>query len=147
MTTKLAETLTGVAFIVIAIGFLVFAYQKSAVSIPDGYSVRAEFTSVGGLEVGADVRIAGIKVGRVSDVMLNQDWFTAIVTMDIAADIALPSDTRLGIGSDGLLGNNHVIAEPGSGDYVSEGHLFVDTQEPVDLMKILSRSLYGAESN
>ena len=65
MTRNLLETLLGAVVLIVAIGFLAFAYRCSQVSEPDGYELLARFDRVDGLEPGADVRISGIKVGTV----------------------------------------------------------------------------------
>ena len=147
MTGRALETLVGAAVVVVAVFFLVFAYEKADLARAEGYQVRAEFNAIGGLTPGADVRIAGIDVGSVAAVELDPDWYVALVTMTIDSGIALPSDTFVSIASDGLLGGNHVVMQPGGGDPVGEGHLFTQTQGAVDLMGVIARALFGGASS
>lgn len=107
------ETVLGAVVLVIAAMFLVFAYTASDLRAVTGYDVTATFLKVGGLTRGSDVRISGINVGTVTDQRLDPQTFEAKVTMSIAADVALPTDTTAAIVSDGLLGGKYVNLVPG----------------------------------
>ena len=65
MSRNMVETMLGAAVLAVAIGFLAWAYGRSNVGDPGGYTLRAKFDRVDGLDSGADVRISGIKVGKV----------------------------------------------------------------------------------
>ena len=143
MGTKTLETLVGAAILVVAAAFFAFAYDTADVAHVEGYAVRAEFNSVGGLETGDDVRIAGIKVGTVTALKLDPEWYVASVTMTIDPDISLSEDAFVAIASESLLGGSYVSIQPGGGDEAGEGHVFTRTQGAVDLMDILSRGLFG----
>ena len=84
MNNSTVETLIGAVVIVIAGAFLAFAYntpgmgQKSA-----GYLITAEFDNVEGVNVGSDIRMAGIKIGTVTAQSLNPENFQAQITMSI----------------------------------------------------------------
>ena len=65
MNKKPVETIMGIVVVVVAAFFLYFAYRVSDLQVVKGYEVTAKFLKVGGLNVGSDVRINGIKVGTV----------------------------------------------------------------------------------
>ena len=68
---------------------------------------------VGGLEVGSDVRISGIKVGSVISTVLNQETYTADVKLSIDNNVKLPIDTVAAIADVGVMGGKYVRFEPG----------------------------------
>lgn len=107
------ETVLGAVVLVIAAMFLAFAYSASDLRAVSGYTVTATFLKVGGLQRGSDVRISGIAVGTVTNQTLDPQTFTAKVTMSIASNIALPTDTTAAIVSDGLLGGKYINLVPG----------------------------------
>ncbi|MBF0167836.1 MAG: outer membrane lipid asymmetry maintenance protein MlaD [Alphaproteobacteria bacterium] len=107
------ETILGAVVLVVAAFFLFFAYGTADVKKIKGYELAASFAKIGGLPTGADVRINGIKVGTVVGQKLDPATFNAVLTLSIAADIKLPSDSQASIGSDGLLGDKYVKIEPG----------------------------------
>lgn len=113
MGSKVIESIMGAVVLLVAAFFLVFALRQARPDVPTGYAIAANFNSVGGLEVGSDVRINGIKVGTVTAERLDPSTFQAVVEMIIDPKIRLPSDTIAAIASDGLLGGKHVRLEPG----------------------------------
>ena len=66
MSRNIVETLLGAVVLAVALGFLAWAYGRSDAGDPGGYTLRAKFDRVDGLDTGGDVRISGIKVGQVS---------------------------------------------------------------------------------
>ncbi|MET8997857.1 MCE family protein [Amycolatopsis sp. NPDC004169] len=58
---------------VLALGVVTALNARSLPVIGDGTTYAAEFAEAAGLAVGNDVRIAGVEVGRVSDVRLRGD--------------------------------------------------------------------------
>ena len=113
MKRSLVETFLGGAVVVVAVGFLIFALQVTEVGAVNGYDLTARFLKVGGLEVGSDVRISGVKVGSVTDRRLDTDTFEAIVLFTVRTDVRLPTDTQAVITSEGLLGGKYLRLIPG----------------------------------
>jgi len=113
MKRSLVETFLGAVVIVVAVGFMVFALQATEVGAVNGYTLKARFLKVGGLEVGSDVRISGVKVGTVTDRQLDAKTFEAVVDFTVRSSIKLPADTQAVITSEGLLGNKYLRLIPG----------------------------------
>lgn len=125
MNKKPVETIMGLVVLVIAILFLAFAYRVSDLQVVQGYSLHAEFMKVGGLSIGSDVRINGIKVGTVTAQKLNNEDYLATVTLSISSDIKLPKDSIISIVSDGLMGDKFIKIEPGnSAELLKDGDSF-----------------------
>ncbi|MDP2775594.1 MAG: MlaD family protein [Nocardioides sp.] len=76
--------------------------------------VRAEFTDAAGLRVGDDVRIAGVRVGRVSETRLVGE--VALVTLDVERSQVLDAGTRASIDYLNLMGQRYVALSPGADD-------------------------------
>ena len=71
----------------------------------DGYEVTARFENIGGLKVRSPVTVAGVRVGRVSEIGFDNKTFEAVITMTISKDYdVLPTDTSASIFTSGLLG-------------------------------------------
>jgi phospholipid/cholesterol/gamma-HCH transport system substrate-binding protein len=113
MTRNVLETLLGAVVLIVAIGFLAFAYRSSQVSDSGGYELLARFDRVDGLEPGADVRISGIKVGSVVSQSLDPESFRAEVRFTLRSDVELPLDSSAAVVSNGLLGGKYLAVVPG----------------------------------
>lgn len=130
MKKKPVETIMGLVVLVIALLFLVFAYRVSDLQVVKGYPLTAEFMKVGGLSVGSDVRINGIKVGTVTSQKLNNEDYMVKVTFSISPEIQLPEDSSVSIVSDGLIGDKFVKIEPGkSSQILTAGDSFTRTKD------------------
>lgn len=70
------------------------------------YAISADLTDAAGLQPGNEVRIAGVRVGRVTRVALTND--AARVTMEIASDIRIPVETTLEVKLKTLLGQKFI---------------------------------------
>ena len=91
---------------------LVLAVAFNTAKLPfigDGKAYHAEFTEAGGLTTGQDVRVAGIKVGSVTDISLKGNQVD--VTFH-AKGVTLGSDTSAAIKIKTLLGANYLEIDP-----------------------------------
>lgn len=113
MNKKPVETIMGIVVLVVAAFFLYFAYKVSDLQVVKGYDVTAKFLKVGGLNVGSDVRINGIKVGSVVGLTLDESDYIANVTMSLLPNVQLPKDSSAVIVGDGLMGDKFIKIEPG----------------------------------
>lgn len=145
MNRGLVETLMGAVVLGVAAVFLVFAYSASDIGKGGGYEVEAQFTTVGALRVGNDVRMSGIKIGTVSDQTLDPETYLATVTISIDPSIQLPRDTSAAIANEGLLGGNFIELVPGGDvDMLEPGERIEFTQDAVDFIQLLSRFMFSA---
>jgi phospholipid/cholesterol/gamma-HCH transport system substrate-binding protein len=130
MRKKPVETIMGIVVLLVAVLFVVFAYRVSDLQVVKGYTVSAEFLKVGGLSIGSDVRINGIKVGTVTAQKLNNEDYTVNVQFSISADTLLPVDSTVMIMGDGLMGDKFVKIEPGtSKEYLKDGDKLTKTKD------------------
>ena len=136
-----AETGVGAVVLAAAAGFLVYALSAGAVGRHGGgYELKARFGQVGALAEGADVRLAGVKIGTVSRITLDPKTFLAEVDLSVDPSIKLPTDSTAKITSDSLLGGSHVALAPGgAADNLKPGAELQNTQGAVDLFGLIGQ--------
>ena len=147
MSENKIEVLVGGAVLAAAIGFGVYAAQIAGMSTNAGsYPLTASFRSLEGVSVGTDVRLAGVKIGTVTDVALNPETFRADTTVAVAAGVGIPDDSAIIISSEGLLGGNFVEIMPGGSPFAFEaGDEITDTQGAVSLISLLLKFVSGED--
>ena len=124
MNKKPIETIMGLVVLIVAGLFLLFVHKVSDLQVVKGYEIKAEFAKVGGLSVGSDVRLNGIKIGTVVSQKLNTEDYNAEVIISIASDIKLPKDSEISIAADGLLGDKFIKITPGKAkEYLANGDI------------------------
>lgn len=129
MRRNVIETVMGAVVLIVAAIFVYLAYTSAQLRAIPGYLVEASFVKLGGLPVGSDVQISGIKVGSVTDRSLDPISFSARIHMTIANQIKLPKDTVATIASEGLIGGKYVRLEPGnSTEYIKQGGVITQTR-------------------
>jgi phospholipid/cholesterol/gamma-HCH transport system substrate-binding protein len=144
MRRNLLETLLGAIVLIVAIGFLAFAYRSSQVSDSDGYELLARFDRVDGLERGADVRISGIKVGTVVDQSLDPETYRAEVRFTLRNNVQLPLDTSAAVVSNGLLGGKYLALVPGGDvEMLEPGDEVTLTQSAVNFEDLIGHMIFN----
>ncbi|MFT9398745.1 MlaD family protein [Acetobacter sp.] len=121
-------------------------YAKTTLSAPGRaqYDLAARFVSANGLARGADVNLAGVTVGRVASITLDPVSQMAIVKFSVNADLTLPEDSVLTIGSSTLSADNALQIEPGtSKKHLAAGTLITHTIEPSSLEQQVSNYIFG----
>jgi phospholipid/cholesterol/gamma-HCH transport system substrate-binding protein len=102
--------------------------------------IIAKFNKVDGLSEGSDVRMGGIRVGRVTNMDLDSK-FRAVVTMSVDSQFPYTLDTSAAIHTDGLFGVKFIVLEPGAEEAVlSSGDEISLTQDAVvvgDLLELI----------
>jgi phospholipid/cholesterol/gamma-HCH transport system substrate-binding protein len=142
------ETLIGAAVVIIAVGFLAFAYSSTSAGGLSGYPLEARFSSADGITAGTDVRLHGIKIGTVSSVDLDPKTYLAIVHLNLRKDVPVPDDSAIKVTSTGLLGNAYLSIQPGgSPKNLGAGAQIANTQGSVDIMGLIGRAIYGTTSS
>ena len=148
MKNNIIETLVGFLIIIIAGAFLFYAYKVSNSSrVSDGYLLNASFENIEGISVGSDVKLSGIKVGFVDDIILDKDTFFAKVTFSIASDVLVPKDSRVIVSTSGLIGNKYIRINPGASDVtLSGGDKFIFTQSALNIEDLIAKLMYSLTS-
>ncbi|MDR9485604.1 MULTISPECIES: outer membrane lipid asymmetry maintenance protein MlaD [Sediminimonas] len=150
MSENTTEVIVGGAVLAIAIGFLVYAGQMTGLSAGggQGYPLTASFRSLEGVTVGTDVRLAGVKIGTVTDIDLNPQTYRADTEIEVRKGVEIPDDSAIVIASEGLLGGNFVEIVPGGSlFYFEPGAEIEDTQGAVSLVSLLMKFVTGSEQS
>ncbi|WP_293575961.1 outer membrane lipid asymmetry maintenance protein MlaD [Phaeobacter sp.] len=140
------EVLAGGVVLAAAIGFALYAGQAAGLSgADDNYELNASFRSLEGVQVGTDVRLAGVKIGTVTGVDLNPQTFRADTRFSVEEGIEIPDDSAVVISSEGLLGGNFVEIMPGGSPFAfAAGDSIEDTQGAVSLISLLVKFVAGS---
>ena len=107
-----------------------------------GYVVSADFPSVGGLKTGSAIEIAGVEIGRVDRITLQD--YQARVVMLIQPGIKLQEDSIASIKTKGLIGERYVRISPGGSDKtIPPNGRIREVEPPVDIEELLSKYIFG----
>ena len=97
------------------------------------------------VQVGTDVRLAGVKIGTVTGIELNPKTFRAVTSFSIANGIEIPDDSAVLVSSEGLLGGNFIEISPGGSPMnYAAGAEIEDTQGAVSLISLLLKFVGGS---
>nr|WP_321508900.1 outer membrane lipid asymmetry maintenance protein MlaD [uncultured Celeribacter sp.] len=147
MAENPTEVAVGAGVIALVLGFLVYAGQITGLTpgAPERYHLTASFRSADGIAAGTDVRLAGVKVGTVTELDLNPETFRAEAALALDSSVVLPDDTAAMISSEGLLGGNFVELVPGGSMFnFEDGQVIADTQGSVSLINLLMKFVAGS---
>ncbi len=148
MNKRPVETIMGIVVLAVAVFFAYFAYNVSDLQVVKGYNVTAKFLKVGGLTVGSDVRINGIKVGTVIAQNLDDKDFTAEVKMSLSSNVHLPNDSVVSIVSDGLVGDKFIKIDPGHSEVMlKDGDIIKNTKDFKTLEDMVGEIIFMVTDN
>lgn len=144
MQLRTIEIVVGAFMLAGLISLAILAFQVSGFNVgtqQGTYSLYARFENVGGLVKRAKVSVAGVIVGQVVNIELDQRTFTAVVEMEIDSDVdQLPRDTAATILTEGLLGGKYVGLSIGAEEELLEdGDEIVDTQSAMILEELIGQ--------
>ena len=129
MKNNLIESGLGIITALISIVFLFqFIQANKSNASDDTYFLKAKFLKAGGIVVGNDVKIRGVKVGVVTNVSLDSELLSE-VSFKINSSVKVSSDSSISVASDGLLGNKYLSILPGSNPQLNEGQLLNEFDE------------------
>jgi len=105
------------------------------------YSATAQFDSVTGLRKGASIEIAGVEVGKVGDIALDDDM--ALVNMKILKEVPLTSDTIASIRTKGIIGEKYIKLTPGGDEeMIEDGGTIIDTESSISIEELISKYIF-----
>jgi len=139
------ETVVGLFVLVgiAAIAWLSIRLGKLEIVGGEYVPVHAEFASVSGLKKGASVEIAGVEVGKVDAIAL--DNHKADVLMKIRKGIALGDDTIASVRTTGLIGDKYISLSPGASDrLIPPGGTVRETESPPDFDQLIGEFIHGS---
>lgn len=147
MKRNLIETFLGAIVLVVAALFLAYGAKTGKVGgTASGYPVYAEFTEIGGLKTGDDVRISGVKAGTVGRIELKPGSFLASVELELDPSVQLPRDTASRISSESLLGGTFLALDPGGDEeMLKSGDRIQYNQDAQNLERLLGQFIFSLQ--
>ena len=132
-------------------GFLAFAYLSSQMgefsvfSLEKNYQIVAEFDNVSGLKVGATVEIAGVTIGKVSEISLGEEDLAEVVLL-INRDVEVSADAIASIRTQGLIGDKYIkIIQGGDEESLTDGGVIFDTESSIDIEELVSKYIFESD--
>jgi phospholipid/cholesterol/gamma-HCH transport system substrate-binding protein len=127
---------------VLALGWLSIRLGRVDFLGGRGYTITADFPSVGGLKAGSAVEIAGVEVGRVDAITLSD--YQARVRMSIRDGVRLQEDSIASIKTRGLIGEKYIRINPGGSEkLIPPNGRLTEVEPPVDFEELLSKYIFG----
>lgn len=128
-----------------AVAYLTVKLGAGSLVGGDTYDVEARFTNAGGLNTGSSVVVAGVSVGRVEGIRVDEKDYCAIATLRVKAGLKLPTDTIASIKTTGLIGDKYVLLAPGAEEAsLKPGDRITDTESSVDLESLIGKMAFGS---
>ena len=132
-------------------GFLSFAWLAVKMGDLDlfkkeSYDITASFTSISGLKEGATLELAGVVVGKVTKIELNEEEFEATVYMDIRKSVQLSDDSIASIRTSGIIGDKFIKLTPGGSDiFLESGDFIEETEASISIEELISKYIFEGE--
>jgi len=124
-----------------ALGYLSLSVGGLSYAGPGGLTLHATFAEIAGLSPRAPVVIGGVKIGTVTSIELDADYY-ARVTIDVDATLRLPDDSSAAILTQGLLGNQYIGIELGaSEDMLEVGDEFETAHDAFIMERVIGRMM------
>jgi phospholipid/cholesterol/gamma-HCH transport system substrate-binding protein len=127
---------------IICLGYLSIKLGKMEVVGGKGYEIYAIFSNIGGLRTGSSIEIAGVDVGRVKSITL--DNYEAYVVLDLPRSVKIQEDAIALVKTKGLIGEKYIEITPGGSEKIIQpGGRIRETQPAVDLEELISKFAFG----
>lgn len=144
------HTLEMIVGLFMIVGFAALAYlalnlgEVSFLDRGSTYFLEAEFDNISGVKKGATIQVAGVVVGEVSGVRLNEDR-NAQLTLRLDKGVDIPIDSIASVKSQGVIGDKYIqISLGGDLEKFEENGLIVDTESAVDIESLISKFAFGS---
>jgi phospholipid/cholesterol/gamma-HCH transport system substrate-binding protein len=127
---------------IICLGYLSIKLGKMEVLGSKGYELNALFSNSGGLKSGASVVIAGVNVGSVKSITLED--YQARIVLSLEQSVKIQEDAIASIKTKGLIGEKYIEITPGGSEkIVPPGGRIHETQPAMDLEELISKFVFG----
>jgi phospholipid/cholesterol/gamma-HCH transport system substrate-binding protein len=146
MQMRSIEIIVGAFMLAGIISLAILAIRVSGFNVDtdaNTYSIYARFENIGGLVNRSKVSVGGVIIGRVAEIELDQDTYTALVRMEISSNVdSLSSDSTAAILTEGLLGGKFIgISLGAEEEFLMDGDEIMDTQSAIILEDLIGQFL------
>jgi len=112
----------------------------------ESYNISASFTSISGLKEGAALELAGVVVGKVTKIELNEEEFEATVFMDVRKTVQLSDDSIASIRTSGIIGDKFIKLTPGGSEmFLEAGDMIEETEASISIEELVSKYIFEGE--
>ena len=112
----------------------------------ESYNVSASFTSISGLKEGAALELAGVVVGKVTKIVLNEEEYEATVYMDVRKTVQLSDDSIASIRTSGIIGDKFIKLTPGGSElFLEPGDMIEETEASISIEELISKYIFEGE--
>lgn len=127
---------------ILCLGYLSVKLARLELIGTEEYEIYAVFDDIGGLKKGASVMIAGVVVGKVTSVVMEN--YEARLTLSLPMKVKIPEDAIASIKTKGMIGEKYISILPGGSDqFIKPGERLTETQSSVDVEELISSYVFG----
>ena len=131
----------GITFIIFCISLV--NYNRNVDK--DSFMIKAQFNRIDGLEIGSQLRLSGVQIGKVEKILITNN--KPMVYFAINNNHMIPIDSSISIQTDGLFGNKYAIIEPGGAEkIIKNGDQIIFTEDSI-LVEDLLRKIINLGEN
>ena len=146
MGNRSIEIAVGIFVVIglLCVGYLTIKLGKINLFGNDSYPVYARFQSVSGLKPGAIVEMAGVQIGKVEEISLDNIKKVAVVRMAIRNNVTISDDAIASVSTAGLIGDKFINISPGGSDTILKpGGSITETESSVNLEELIGKYVFG----
>ena len=131
----------GITFIIFCISLVNYSRNVDE----DSFIIKAQFNRIDGLEIGSQLRLSGVQIGKVEKILITNN--KPMVYFAINNSHMIPIDSSISIQTDGLFGNKYAIIEPGGAEKsIKNGDQIIFTEDSI-LVEDLLRKIINLGEN
>ncbi len=140
------EIIVGTFVLACAAIFFFNSLKNANSGAKSGYYLFAKFDNIDGISNGSDIKISGVKIGKVESQILDENSFRAVLKLNISPDVKLPADSSAKIASEGLLGSKYLSIQPGGDEEIlKDGGEIAFTQSSVNFEDLLGKFIFNKD--
>lgn len=134
--------------IFVVLGIVAFTYTAVSIggvrfSEQPGYTLQARFTSISGLQTGAIVEAAGVRIGIVTGIEFDPENYEALVSLRINEGVPVQEDAIAAIRTQGIIGEKFVRIIPGGfEETLADGDEIFQTESAVSIEELVSKYIF-----
>jgi len=139
------EMAVGLFLIVGLISLTYLTVRMGGVSLlgDNRYPVKARFISISGLKDRATIELAGVKIGEVTGIDLDQGDYEAEVTLSIDNGVKIQEDAIASVRTQGIIGDKFIKITPGGSDEIlGPGDEIEETESAISLEELISKYIF-----
>ena len=130
---------------ILCLGYISIKLGKMEIIGGDYYIVSAGFDSVSGLKPGARVEVAGVEIGKVDRIQLdNKSNDKAVTYLKIKSGVKVTDDVIASVRTSGIIGDKFIkLTQGGSDHYLKNNDKIHETESAIDIEELVAKFIHG----